>query len=372
MKKTLIILIISFFISSFTKSAELFAHIDKIIFLQGKVGERTLVVKVKCFDENPKRYLNYFFDDDKKDRALEGDLVGNVWQFVANNNSQAEIELYIQEEKDGNWKGFLSQGSKQKINVILTPIVINSDSNFYSFIKNKELDLYDAAKISFIKLKKTKTEKFNKKFFLDWLCEKESDISFFRLHSSDSTINLDSINNSFEYLQLSLIQNFFRFSPIGKNPKFKIEITILNETLISFKITSNTLQKNSNAIQRQHFFNYDIKSGASIVLENIIWFDPNSKPETDSMAIYDYRKNVFASTVFSILNELYPEQMKNSECNLNKVSKWAIPNFLLTKKGIQLSISNATNCSLMDWAIIPYKKLEPYLLMNYKFNQILK
>ncbi len=370
MKNKFILIFLFFFVPIITKSGEVFAHVDKMIYLQGKVGEKTLVLKIKCYYESPIRYLNYFFEDDKKDHYLEGSLLGNAWQFNAVNNPNEDINLVIREESDGNWKGFWRKGSKSKINLILTPIVISTDSNFYSFIQKKELDLYDAAKISLLHFENTKTEKFDKNFELEWFTEKESNISLFRLRCNDSKIKLDSINNNFTFLQLSLIQNYFHYNPNGNNSNFQIEITTLNESLISFKIISNSILINGNTMKSQHFFNFDLKKGNSLVLEDIIWFDgQNSQPETDMMANYGYRKEVFAPKVFSILNELYPQQMQNNDCNLNKETNWTIPDFCITKKGIQLCITNSANCNLMEWAIIPFEKLEPYLLKKYQINR---
>lgn len=365
-----LVFILAFFTTSFTKSGELLAHIDKYIFLEGKVGEKTLVVKIKCYDESPVRYMNYFFDNDKKDHYLEGNLIGNTWQFTTVDNQTAERNLVIREEANGTWKGFWREGTNQKTNLILKPIVINPNSKYYYYTQNKELDLYEAYKISILNLEKIKTEKIHNHFALDWYLEKESGISLFRLKSENDKINLDSINNTLEVLQLSYIQNYFHFNPNIENSNIHSEILYLNEELISFKLIFNTNFKTQNPLTNQQLFTLDLHNGQQIDLESLLWLDPNNiKPDkNDIWATYQYRKKLFAPKIFSILNERYPQQMQSSDCNLNKEETWAIPNFALTKHGLLFCFLQSPICNMMDWAIIPYDKLTPYLDKKYKLN----
>ncbi len=366
----ILVFIIAFFVSSFTKSGDLWAHIDKMLYLQGKIGERTLLLKIKCYDESTVRYMNYYFEDEKTDHYLEGNLIGNVWQFNSIDNQNKEINLVIKEDKNGSWKGFWREGSNKKINIILNPIAINLDSKYNFYSKNRELDPYDAYKISIIDLAKIRTEKISKNFSLDWYSEKESGISFFRLHNENKKTNCDSINNVLESLQLSLIHDYFLFNPNRNSLNIQSEILYLNEELISFKIISNNTLKTQNTVKSQQLFTLSLQNGEPIDLESILWFDEkNTKPEANEiMETYEYRKKVFAPKVFSILNELYPEKMKTSNCDLDKVITWALPNFAITKQGLLFCFTNSTICNFLDWAIIPYKKLAPYLEKKYQLN----
>lgn len=366
----ILVFIIAFFVSSFTKSGELLAHVDKMLYLQGKIGDKSIVIKIKCYDESTVRYMNYYFEDDKMDHYLEGNLIGNAWQFNSIDNQNEEINLVIKEEKEGIWKGFWREASNKKINIILNPILINADSKYNSYSKSRELDTYDTYKISILDLAKVKTEKVSKNLALDWYSEKESGISFFRLHNENRKINCDSINNVLESLQLSFIHEYFRFNPNRESMSIQTEILYLNEELISFKIISNSTFKTPNPVIPQQFFCLNLQNGQQIDLESIVWFDEkNPKPAANEiMQTYEYRKKIFAPKVFSTLNELYPQQMQSGNCDLNKVTTWALPDFAITEKGIQFSFPNSTTCNFMDWAIIPYEKLTPYLEKKYKLN----
>lgn len=366
----ILVFIIAFFVSSFTKSGELLAHVDKMLYLQGKIGDKSIVIKIKCYDESTVRYVNYYFEDDKMDHYLEGNLIGNAWQFNSIGNQNEEINLVIKEEKEGIWKGFWREGSNKKTNIILNPILINPDSKYNSYSKSRELDTYDTYKISILDLAKVKTEKKSKNLALDWYSEKKSGISFFRLHNENKKTNCDSINNVLESLQLSFIHEYFRFNPNRESISIQTEILYLNEELISFKIISNSTFKTQNPLISQQFFCLNLQNGQQIDLESIVWFDEkNPKPAANEiMQTYEYRKKVFAPKIFSILNELYPQQMQSGNCDLNKVTTWALPNFAITKQGILFCFSHSTTCNFMDWAIIPYEKLTPYLEKKYKLN----
>lgn len=352
------------------------AHVDKTYFLQGKVGEKTVALKIKCYYESPVRYMNYFFEDDKMDCYLEGNLIGNTWQFTSIDNQKEEINLVIKEDQDGSWKGYWREGSGKKIKVVLKPILVDPDSKYFYFSQNKEFDLYDAYKISILSLDKIKTEKVSKNFALDWYLEKGSGITFFRLHNKNQKIILDSINNTLENLQLTLIHDYFHLNPNRESLNIQTEILYFNEELISFKLIENkpiktqSPFKTQNQLKTQQLISLDLHNGQQIDLEKIVWFDEkNEKPDKNNISqIYEYRKKVFAPKIFSILNELYPQRIKSSDCDLDKESTWTLPDFALTKQGLLFSFSNSTICNFMDWAIIPYEKLAPYLEKKYILN----
>nr|WP_288834434.1 hypothetical protein [uncultured Flavobacterium sp.] len=372
MKKRVIFLIyiIVFFVPSFMKSGEVFAHIEKIFYLKGKINEKSVIVKIKCFDESPVRYMNYFFEDNKKDHYMEGNLFGDVWQFNSLGEQNGIRTFAIKEDSNGNWNGFWSEDTNKKTNIILKPLILNPDSRYISYIKSKQLDPYDTYKISILNLEKSITEKHHELIALDWYTERESNIRFFRLVSENKQIKLDSINRKLEFIQLSMIQNYFQYNPNRQSLIIQPQIELLNESLISFKLFSNTTLKNQNPITTQQSYVFDIQNGNQITLENIIWFgDKNAiLDDNDISQTYEYRKKVFAPKVFRILNELYPQQMKMNECNLNVESTWTIPSFVLTNRGIQFSFSTSVTCNMMEWAIIPYFIISCYLQDSYKLN----
>ncbi len=360
------------------KSGELLAHINKIIYLQGKVGERTLVIKMMCYDESPVRDMTYFFDDAKKDCFFKGRIMGNAWRFyteptVANEAPINKEELLIAESKSGIWKGYWLDSTGKKSNVNLNPINSIPTSKFNYFSQTNDLDSYDAYKISKINLTKGKTEKILKNVAIDWFLEKESRISFFRLRSLNKKLKVERLNVALETMHLSLIQNYFRLRPNGKELNVSAEVLYLTKDLISFKIISSSIFKAQKPSTSQQLVTLDIQTGKQIDLESLVWFGKKTdkKPSVDDVQkTYEYRKYVFAPKIFSMLKALYPDKMKNTACGLNKVDVWAVPAYAITKKGLLLGFFPSGNCSILDWAIIPYKSLTPYLEKKYSLSTL--
>ncbi len=374
----ILVFILAFFAPSFMKSGELLAHISKIIYLQGKIGERTLVIKMMCFDESPVRDMTYFFDDAKKDSFFKGRIMGNAWRFYSesvttNQASENKEELFIAENKNGFWKGYWLDSKGKKINITLNPISSIPISKFNYFSQRNDLDSFDAYKISKMNLMKRKTDATLKNVSIDWFLEKESGISFFRLHSLNKKLKVDSLNVALETMQLTLLQNYFRPKPDRKELKVATEILFLTKDLISFKIISNSILKAPNSVQTQQLVTLDIKSGKQIDLENLVWFGKKTDKRpaaNDVQETYEYRKYIFSAKIFSMLKTLYPDKMKNTSCGLNKVDTWAVPSYALTKKGLLFGFFPSGNCSILDWALIPYPSLTPYLEKNYSLRAL--
>jgi hypothetical protein len=374
----ILVFVLAYFAPSFMKSGELLAHISKINYLQGKVGERTLVIKMLCYDESPIRDMTYFFEDAKKDCSFKGRIMGNAWRFysepaAANEAPENKEELLIAENKNDSWKGYWLDSTGKKINVILSPITSIPTSEFNYFSEMNDLDLYDAYKISKVNLTPGKTEKTLKNVSIDWLLEKESGVSFFRLRSLNKKLKADSLNIALETMHLALIHNYFHLRPDRKELNVSTEILYLTKDLISFKIMSNSIFKAENPSRSQQLVTLDIKSGKQIDLESLVWFGKKTdkKPAAnDVQAAYEYRKNIFASKIFSMLKTLYPDKMENTACGLNKEDTWAVPAYAVTKKGLLLGFFQSGNCSILDWAIIPYKPLTPYLEKKYSLSAL--
>ncbi|MGQ7945365.1 hypothetical protein [Flavobacterium sp. WC2509] len=374
--KYILVFVLAYFAPSFMKSGEVLAHISKILYLQGKVGERTLVVKMLCYDESPIRDMTYFFDDAKKDCFFKGRIMGNAWRFYSEPVTGTEApeskeELLIAENKNGSYKGYWLDVAGKKINVNLNPITNVPTSKFNYFSQNNDLDLYDAYKISKVNLTKGKTEKTLKNVSIDWFKEKESGVSFFRLRSLNKKLKVDSLNIALENMHLSLLLNYFRSRTERKELKVSTEILYLTKDLISFKILSSSASKTQNSPKSQQLAVLSIKSGKQIDLESIVWFGKKTdkRPSAnDVQETYEYRKYIFASKIFSILKTLYPEKMKNTACGLNKAETWAVPSYAMTKKGLLLGFFPSGSCNILDWAIIPYKSLTPYLEKKYSLS----
>ncbi|MFI8377887.1 hypothetical protein [Leeuwenhoekiella sp. NPDC079379] len=368
MKFLFLNLAILVFGTCFLNAGILKTHVDKVIFLQGAVGERSIVIRINCYDESPIRYLNYFFEDDKKDHALEGIQVDDMWQFTLAKNNKELLNLVIREQDNGDWEGYWREDAKAKIPIILNPIKLDSASANYNYSLENQLDVYNAYKIGMLKLEQLKIKKHTPVPGITWYTEKQSGITLFRLKQQPNISKYDSVNTALQALQLSYIFEYFQLNPKRTDLKFESEIMFFNSKIISFRVVKTVIYQSGEIAKTQQFFNLDINQGKSVALEAIVWFDRNAinTASNSMMQTYTYRKEVFAPKVFSILKTLYPQRIKSTICDLNTVDTWVLPDYVLTKKGILFSFSNKASCSFLDWAIIPYDELEVYLSKDFE------
>jgi hypothetical protein len=359
--------------STFGSSGKLFAHIEKTLFLSGQVGQRAIGVKMLVYDDMPERHIQYFFLNSKKDKHLLGKPTGDSWLFQSDDQggtgrANPEVTLRLVEDK-GNWNGIWTDSAGLSSNVVLSVIPNSFSTKFGRLRYIEELDPYDRYKLSDITFQKSKTEKFKGDLVSDWYIEKLSGISFFRLRSPAKNINTDAINEVAESLHLSIIREYFRFNPDGKETIVNPKILFLTNELVSFSINSKVSLKSSKAAEGRQLSTYDLKTGEPVNLENLVWFDKNTAPLSDLTnmdELYKYRKKVFGPQLLQILTELYPDKMKSDTCDLNKVETWHLPAWALTKKGIAFGFFTLDDCDTFNWAIVPYRKLKPFLLPFYK------
>lgn len=370
----ILVLLLVFLAFSGTKSGELSAHVEKTYYLKGKVREREIAIKMLCYDEMPTRHINYFFQDDKMDRYLVGKLIDNTWSFIPEPEKERDdfgpgVKLKIADGKNGMWKGTWTDSSGKTVDLVLNPIPpdsVFSEFGYLSFVQ--ELDPYERYRLSNMDLIKIRTEKLTKDLVSDWYLEKRSGISFFRVRSNNHTLTTDSMNVTLTTIHLSLIQKYFGYHPDKIVTKFETSLHYLTNELISFEVTATSTFKTYKPSKRREIFTFDIKSGMKANLEDLIWFDPAaSKPPVDDLfKIYKYRKNIFATRIFGLLQELYPDKMKTDSCNINKPAAWALPSWSLTTQGIAFSLNTSDACHALSWAIIPYEQLKPFMEKRYQ------
>jgi hypothetical protein len=371
--KQILIIILVFFAGAFSKSGELLAHVEHTYYLHGKVGEREIAIKILCYDESPTRQLYYFFKDSKKDRFLSGKRSDNKWHFLPGAQQakaivNPEITLNIAEANNGIWTGTCTDSTGKTAGLVLQPIVADSLASSFSYLSFvKELDLYESYKLSSVVFTRTTSEMRTKDLWCDWYVERESGLSFFRLRSPKKKLNTANINAALETIHLSLLQKYFAFDHEKKLEKVETIFHYISNELVSFQVISTTILNSSKSQKSPARFTLDIQSGQPANLEEIVWFDSiASKPAMDDLfKIYKYRKNVFAPKVFNLLKNLYPGNMVSDSCNINKVDTWVLPAWVLTPKGIALTIDSPGKCNMLDWAIIPYKNIAPFLGRKY-------
>lgn len=371
--KQILALVLVFLTCSFTSSSTSTWHIEKVYYLKGTVGEREIALKMVCYDELPTRFVNYFFLDAKKDHSLIGKLKDNFWNFMPEQPEGRESgALKITESTNGDWNGTWDDGAGKSWPLTLKPIAPDSSrSDFSHLTLIKESDPYESYRLSNLHLNKMRTDKPIKGLLCDWYLEKESGISFFRFQSANNRLKTDSVNATLTALHLSLIQKHFSFIPKKTDTKVETSLLYITSELVSFRMLITSTFESDKTFQTTQLMTLDMKSGQPVKLEDLVWFDkttPKAAPH-DLFKLYKYQKNVLAPKVFHLLQELYPDKMKTASCEIDKVENWTLPVWNLTSKGIAFGFAKSEPCKVLDWAIIPYEKLAPFLEAKYHLKQ---
>lgn len=348
-------------------SGNVFAHIERTYFLKGKVGERELAIRMLCYDEIPVRHLSYYFIDEIKDKYLLGKFADNCWNFSAEQSGNLNPSIKITDVGNGCWKGFWIEPSGKMVDLFLKPLVTDSIVTPFGRIQLiTEMDVYDQFRLSNISFTETHTQKLGNELICSWMVEKQSGISFFKIKTSNHKYNTNAINATLTNTYIPLLQNFLKKSSEASMQKVSTSITYVNDALLAFKIVIINTGQNRNSYSNQCFA-IDLTSGAQLSLEDLIWLDKNTKkPASDDLyTIYKYRKSTFAPMVFTWLQQLYPEKINTNNCNLNTPDTWCLPIWGLTNKGIALGLNTSEKCDVLNWAILPYQKLTPFLTPKY-------
>lgn len=343
------------------------AHVEKTYFLQGKIGNELMTLKMLCYDEMPTRHLFYYWMNDKKDQYLKGNFFEGQWHFKNDEIGAADLirnKLDISENSDGTWLGFWTDSTGKRQEIILQPHLKDTLSTFYNQISSlAELDLYEQYRLTHISFTKVPVINSAGHLLVDTYKENNTGIAFFRVRFANKQQKSDSVNMALENIHLSIVQEFFKYHPGKKNSETDFKILYLSDDLVSFKITSSTSPVSDSAVPLQQFITLNVHSGKPVDLEELVWFDneKNKPAEGDLFATYKYRKVFFAPKIFGLLTNIYPQQMKSNSCGINNFENWALVEWSLRSNGLAIAPREAKRCNVSDWAIIPYETLKPFI-----------
>ena len=112
---------------------------------------------------------------------------------------------------------------------------------------------------------------------------------------------------------------------------------------------------------------FDARTGRELQLEDLLYFGKPPAPQPDTSALFDYRGDIFAPRIVSLLGQLYPNEMQpadgeaaEDQCDYTDTSVWDFPSWYLTEQGLYLGayFGRAQRpCDEPDWSVIPWQHL---------------
>ncbi|MEI6949725.1 hypothetical protein V9K67_21235 [Paraflavisolibacter sp. H34] len=356
-----------------TTAGKLWAHAEKIYYLKGQVGKRELVVRMLCYDETPTRYITYFFGDDKQDRSLAGTFADPYWTFLPKEEKGSEtpsqIRLRITESiPDSCWKGSWTDTAGKSQDLVLTHLPADSLAAAFADLPFlKETDPYDCYKLAHLQFTLLRSEQKTKELACDWYREAASGITSFRLRRLDKKGQTATINEALRALHLSLAQAWFSHLPGLRPAGVEVRLPYLTGELASIRVVAKSRTAAGDTVAAKQQVTLALESGKQVDLEQLLCFEQGAaKPRIEDMfQVYKYRKAVFGPKLFSLLSELYPGRLTGDSCGTGKAETWALPAWSLTTAGIAFGTPQGDPCNALQWAVIPYEKLRPYLEKTY-------
>lgn len=351
----------------FAPCGKLWAHVDKVFFLKSKLGNKSIAIKMLNYDETRTRHLYYYFTNERKDHFLTGTYQNKTWLFT---NNASTVTLTIADSNNDTWQALYNDSTGLKTALSFTTLTAEDcGKNFSHLPYIVELDPYERFRLSSVHFTPTNTTKLNKQLSCNWVKDAPSGISFFRLQHHLKNVNTDSINAALETIHLTYLQQYYTYNATRSNMQVATTILYHNNALISFNTTATTTSKQQPTQTNRQLLTLNINNGLQVNLEDIIWCDSaaNQLDASNLFSVYKYRKNVFAPAIFKLLQQRYPSQMQSSQCNINQVASWALPDWCLTNKGLALGFRNEENCEVFSWAILPYSSLSPYITKAYQY-----
>lgn len=360
------------FICTFSFTA--WSHVEKIYYLKGKIGSKDAALKIYCYDEIKTRYLTYFYVDEKTDQHRAGEMKNNFWEFAPINSRQKEASnskdiFYLSEKKRGEWSGYYIKAG-DTLQIKLEEFSTKSFTHKYAYLDFvKELDPYESYRLSGLSFSATKKMQITREMECQWFVERESGIELFRITDTRKKLNTDSLNKTLLALHLSLIKNCFSFGHNTKSINTSVLLHFINKQYVSFKILTQTEDFILSATNYRQLFTFNVSTGNPLNLEDLVWFEKGTAPTEDPEKLLHYRQKVFAPKLLSILTQLYPKQIQNTNCDLNKPETWQFPVWGLTEKGLAIGSVIISECDMLNWAVLPYSKLAPFLNKNFRLEK---
>jgi hypothetical protein len=232
-----------------------------------------------------------------------------------------------------------------------------------------------------MKLKQGKTETFMG-YTLQWWSEPQSGMSLFEVVSGYTAEELQRINHQ---LMRRLWQQVVSYHDCLTQTGMYVysqsaEPLWMSPSVISVNNTAEYNCGGSYSDERDMPFNLDIKTGKTLVLEDVLWigqgepqhFELNQLDNTASYeahrAYSEYRSKELAPWLVAQLRALYPEEVtlttdRNDGCIYGEEESWASPSWYFTDQGIKLLPSfehNEAMCRNVEWSVLPYNLIKQH------------
>jgi hypothetical protein len=342
--------------------------------LEGMIGEYPIIMKLSreepgYFYKSRRRNIELEMSDGKKDSIIlkETDYDGKLSEHI-------KAEVFVLLRTGNEWKGNWKTSSGITLPVLLKPI----DTSQYNFKAIPDFDLtnnndriYTKAQLSNLDFIKDSVTRYGN-YQLQWLHEKRTELSGFRIISGYDEASLRKVNDALAEQQYSHINNYLKCGDNRGEPDYELSVycRLISPEFISVESYNYFYCGGAHPVYDNSSFTIDVKTGSEIKsIDELYWFTgekPVSEHESESEKYYNYIATR-AKRLVAILTGLYPHEMKKpasqDSCDYSVSWVWEFPSWYLTEKGLYIipSFSQASHaCDYAEFSFIPYTFLSTY------------
>lgn len=204
----------------------------------------------------------------------------------------------------------------------------------------------------------------------DWR-EPVSGVTLFRIESGYPAPVLARINAALERQQWERVSQWFGCE--GFDGQSGIDVSEARSPYLSDDFVSYAWFASWSCAGTAHpdfgtqGVTFDARTGRELQLEDLLYFSNPPAPQPGTPAFFDYRGDIFAPRIVSLLGQLYPNEMQpadgeaaEDQCDYADTSVWDFPSWYLTGKGLYLGayFGRAQRpCDEPEWSVIPWQHL---------------
>lgn len=204
----------------------------------------------------------------------------------------------------------------------------------------------------------------------DWR-EPVSGITLFRIESGYAAPVLTRINAALERQQWERVSQWFGCEGFDGQSGMDVSEArspYFSDDFVSYAwFASWSCAGTAHPDFGTHGVTFDARTGHELQLEDLLYFGKPPAPQPGTPAFFDYRGDIFAPRIVSLLGQLYPNEMQpadgeaaEDQCDYADTSVWDFPSWYLTEQGLYLGayFGRAQRpCDEPDWSVIPWQHL---------------
>lgn len=358
-------------------------HAQKLL-LEGTIGKHAILIELDIMD-NQSYYGRYFYKSSLLDiQVNNGKASGsNISLLVYKRFDDELLESFTLVKNSntytGTWKDELNGSS---LPVQLKPVDFNKPTGKYDALpyiqKLKAEEPYTYIRLNNVQTVSIDSVSALGKYSLQWLSISKTNLLHFKVIQGYDSITMNRINNALVEEWLIQADGYFSCTINGEKEidyHAHVKPTFINEHYVSYAEENSWYCGGAHPENAYYGGTIDIHTGKKIEIEDILWLADwprdTSLPESEyNTLLSEYRSDVLAPAIVSLLAELYPDRMgkpaTDEDCDYSNPEFWGTSSFYLTPIGLYVGpyfYRVYRGCDMEDWSVIPYSRLR-WLLSN--------